>query len=316
MVDAVSIIKKGYFPRELPPPFTTEFYGALVANKRSSFPKEYESSTKPPVISLSCVHNLTRVGSLRRKPSIPNPVNYLQLADRLTTDWKVLETHCKTSLLSLSTPDLTNTDGRAIGRKFSLNELPNQRATLRATSRYILISDISSFYPTIYTHSIPWALNGKAVAKTSKHSTVLIGNELDKFVRNGQDGQTIGIPIGPDTSLVIAEAILSAIDKEFLAAGKAKGFRYMDDYEFGFSTYAEAEQALATLQGVMNDFERQLKPSKTRILELPEPIEALWVSELRIFPFRRDARSQRYDLIRYFNRSFELMKQYPTQPVL
>ena len=90
----------------------------------------------------------------------------------------------------------------------------------------------------------------------------------------------------------------------------------MDDFEFGFDTYAEAEQALAALQSVINDYELQLNPSKTSIIDLPEPIESTWVSELRIFPFRSDAKSQKYDLIHYFNRSFELAKIFPTQPVL
>ena len=90
----------------------------------------------------------------------------------------------------------------------------------------------------------------------------------------------------------------------------------MDDYEFGCSTYADAEYILAVLQEVMNDYELQLNPNKTSIIELPEAIESNWASELRIFNIRGDVNSQKYDLIRYFNRSFELSKLFPRQPVL
>lgn len=40
-----------------------------------------------------------------------------------------------------------------------------------------------------------------------------LGNKLDYLVRQGQDGQTVGIPIGPDTSLVIAELLMHDVDK-------------------------------------------------------------------------------------------------------
>ena len=316
MVTAVSIVKKGYFPRELPPPFTTRMYGNLVYSKRPAFPEAYNGASKPLFLSLCSPHNLARVGALRRELQIPNPVNFLQLATQTETDWVQLAAHCGKSKLSLSTPDLTTTGGRAIGRKRSLNELPNSRAAIRATARYVLKTDISSFYPTLYTHSIPWALNTKATAKAGKHSSVLLGNELDRFVRNGQDGQTIGIPIGPDTSLVLAETILTAVDVALSSAGVTHGFRYMDDFELGFTTYAEAEQTLATLQGVLNEFELQLNPAKTHILDLPAPIEPSWVSELRVFPFHTDARRQRFDLIRYFDRAFELAGIAPRDPVL
>ena len=34
--------------------------------------------------------------------------------------------------------------------------------------RFVVKADISTFFPSIYTHSIPWALVGKAVAKQNR----------------------------------------------------------------------------------------------------------------------------------------------------
>jgi hypothetical protein len=96
--------------------------------------------------------------------------------------------------------------------------IPVARARSRTASRYLLATDLSQFYPSIYTHSIPWALHTKSVAKAKPNDYSLLGNVLDLAMRNGQDKQTIGIPIGPDTSLVIAEAILSSVDVQLKGA--------------------------------------------------------------------------------------------------
>ena len=49
-----------------------------------------------------------------------------------------------------------------------------------------------------------------------------------------QDGQTMGIPIGPLTSAIIQEIIGSNIDSDFqrLMGKTVPGFRYTDDIEF------------------------------------------------------------------------------------
>ena len=41
------------------------------------------------------------------------------------------------------------------------------RHAIRALSPMIVRADISQFYGSLYTHSLPWALHTKAVAKAS-----------------------------------------------------------------------------------------------------------------------------------------------------
>lgn len=43
----------------------------------------------------------------------------------------------------------------------------------------------------------------------------MLGNALDRDLRCCNSGQTMGIPIGPDTSLVIAEIITCLMDEQF-----------------------------------------------------------------------------------------------------
>ena len=64
------------------------------------------------------------------------------------------------------------------------------RAFCRASARYLLQTDIDNFYPSIYTHVIPWALHTKSAAKQRRHNYNLAGNVLDYIVRNSQDQQT------------------------------------------------------------------------------------------------------------------------------
>ena len=105
--------------------------------------------------------------------------------------------------------------------------------------RYVVITDISGFFPTIYTHTIPWALHGKSIAKQNQSKTPeFFGNILDDRCMGVQDRQTIGLPIGPDTSHIIAEIIGVSIDeaiKKSLGTWP-KGFRYVDDFYFFFDT--------------------------------------------------------------------------------
>lgn len=106
---------------------------------------------------------------------------------------------------------------------------------------------------------MPWAIHGKAAAKASRRGG--FANGSDEALRNLRDGQTLGIPVGPDTSFVVSEVIATAIDHE-LAAKKLHGFRFMDDYEFGFSTRASAEIALATIEEVLSGYEFRFEHEK------------------------------------------------------
>ena len=199
------------------------------------------------------------------------------------------------------------------------NSISEFRARCRMGKKYLLKTDIVNYYNSIYTHSIPWALDGKQVAKSNQTSSSL-GNRLDKFVRDCQFRQTTGIPIGPDTSFLLSEILLSTVDMKIM--GKLskiknfKGFRYMDDYEFCFSNYQDSEFALNQIDSALSEFELGLNSRKTIIKKLPALLEDNWVRDLRIFEFRKNLRAQRNDIISYFNKAFGLAEEYPDKSVL
>lgn len=311
MLELHNILEKGYFPRELPPPFNTSDFSHFIKNCDNDMLKSFNSNHYQ---TKCATHNLPRSGMLRRSLGIPNPINFYQLARFIKKNWTEICNHTGKSKISLTTPT-KGTKERAIDRKHTLQELPKWRAMLRGHSRYVLKADINQFYHSIYTHSIPWALHGKTKAKADQ-SPNLIGNKLDKLVRKGQDRQTIGIPIGPDTSLVIAEIILSTVDQTLEKAKITKGIRYIDDYDFGFQTLAKAEEALCKLQEILNDYELALNPNKTECITLPYPTDQLKISELRTFQFRESPTAQYFDILYYFDKAFSFANTNPKEAIL
>jgi hypothetical protein len=100
--------------------------------------------------------------------------------------------------------------------------------------KYLIKTDIKNFYPSIYTHSIPWAIHGKKFIRKgrNRNNYSFFGNRLDKLFQNANDGCTNGAPIGPAVSDVIAETILSGVDR-LVSRRMGKNVvavRFKDDY--------------------------------------------------------------------------------------
>ena len=205
---------------------------------------------------------------------------------------------------------------RAVEASIGLNNQPEHRARRSVGARYLLKTDIASFYPSIYTHSIPWALHTKAQARSDKKYQ-LPGNRLDLWVRESQDKQTHGIPIGPDTSTVIGEVIATALDLNLSSRiPSVVGTRSIDDYYLYFSTLSDAEGAIAALHEAAREFDLAINDVKTEIFPLPESLEPRWKSELRTLAIRDTSGPQATDLLTLFDRAFEYSKQFPSDSVL
>lgn len=314
MLSLDDLLRRGYFPAELHPPFRTASFADAVTSAAGSLPSEFNNRTK---WTRSVTHSYARPGALRRRLSIPNPVQYYRLCSQISSVWDVeIRSQLDKSSISWSRP-VPSTE-RAVFYANHWRELRRARAQVRATSRYVLITDISKYYGSLYTHVIPWAFHGRAVAKAAMKDDALLGNRLDKFVRECQEGQTIGIPIGPDASAIIAECVLSSIDQEIEAKISKNAFRHADDFEIGFDTYAEADNALAILQSILAEYELDLNASKTRIAELPGDIDRPWVRELSSFDLKEKERRplSKNRLFGFFQLAFEQSKAYPKESVL
>lgn len=156
-LSAARLIERGYLPKELPPTFTSSDLAKL--STKLSPPSTATEFTR---------HNLARAGGTRRPLGLPNPSSYIRLVKRLATDWTILAAHLDGSRWSISTPAVGISNERALRPRYNAGERPKIRARDRRGRRWIMTADISQFYASIYTHSVPWALDGKAVAKANK----------------------------------------------------------------------------------------------------------------------------------------------------
>ncbi len=145
----------------------------------------------------------------------------------------------------------------------------------------------------------------------------LFGNKLDKVIRDAQDGQTMGIPIGPDTSFIIAEVVLAACDEVLVhRVPNLTGLRWLDEWELPTQDRGEAEDVLATLQQVLLEYELRLNPRKISLSDLPVQFDPDWIGELRAFQFRTSAVGQANDLTRYFDLITDYLKRNPDQHIV
>jgi hypothetical protein len=310
MASAHQIVGRGFLPRELPPPFYSETFGSFV---RSGWRPRVPNSTA------SGVHNLFRWGGLRRQLSIPNPLAYLALALEIEANWSHLRSLLRLSPWTISRP--VRSRNRAVGPYRSQRVFTLARADVRAGARYVVRADLARFYHSVYTHTLEWAVHTKAVAKANyalprARQQFLWGSKLDSRHRALQGRQSIGIPVGPDTSLIAAELLLGRVDQVLSQRLRCRGVRYVDDYELGFASLAEAEYGLAALQEVLAEYELALNPVKTKIVELPAALEASWTHVLRRIRVRPATGGQRYDFVDLFDAAFDLRNVNPDAHVL
>lgn len=318
-----SLLRVGFLPSQLPPAFTTNdlaaqhaaFYAAWLAlqdppKKGARVPKAPNS--KPELFSVA------RVGHQRRITSLPNPVAQTYLSTHVAAHWAGFVAHYRKSRLSASRPRFLRPGSRAASIP-SMQLLYDRKIAKSAGYRFMLRTDLSRFFPTIYTHSVPWAFHTKSVAKKNKNPTPrYFGNLLDLALRQGQDGQTIGIPIGPDTSHMIAEAIATSVDLELKKRLKAwpAGFRYVDDYYLFFESLKDAEEALAALVRALKEFELQVNFGKTITCPVIEISDDFWTHQLRNFTISNGGRRQASDINHFFELAKELARKNADESVM
>lgn len=323
------LLSKGYFPKEVPPTFSTESF-ANVALSAGFVPDDVFVAPKygqkllksaQEGVSRLCRHNLATINRTTRPLHVPHPSHFYPLCKSIDDGWKDISSHFGKSKISLSAPRVDPDTVRAFVPKDAGATRLERRIQDRAQGDYLVVTDVANCYGSIYSHSIPWALHTKATAKSKKQDLTLIGNLIDIYVRNGQDGQTIGIPVGTDTSFIIAELILTSVDEEIQTAfPNLKGFRFYDDYEIVCSDEQEASLVLSTMETSLSVFELSLNRQKTEIRKLPTGIDHLWLTELKKFSLeadnKRNPKQKRENLLDYANLVFNFAAKNPTEPIL
>lgn len=194
-------------------------------------------------------------------------------------------------------------------------EYKQKKLELRSRFPYILKLDVKNYYRSIYTHSIPWAIHGKTNAKTNKWGSSL-GNNLDKAFQQGQDGQTVGIPTGPDTSFIISEVILTRMTEAMIQNKAIKNdryLRYFDDIEYGCESANEGNNVLGIFEKALREYELEINPEKVEIISGPSDIEYPWIYHLKAHLKGASIKSD--SLLEMFSFVADLAKQHPNDYV-
>ena len=149
------------------------------------------------------------------------------------------------------------------------NDFEQRSFELSLDFSYVLNSDVTDCYSSIYTHSIPWAIHTRTAAKADRRRHSLMGNEIDAAIQDMRQGQTNGIPQGSILMDFIAELVLGYADKLLISEISRRGIsdfhilRYRDDYRIFVNNVQEGELILRVLAEVLASLSLTLKPEKT-----------------------------------------------------
>src|SRR5689334_6146519 len=124
-------IRKGYFPKELPPSFKTASLARALDPNAPGFPLNDAAGGLKWTWMLN--HSLARAFLVRRTLGVPNPANHWALAKEIADNWALLRTHARRSTLSRSVPTLRSTQGRAAVPAIPLADVMFVRVNARAS---------------------------------------------------------------------------------------------------------------------------------------------------------------------------------------
>ena len=271
------LLSKGLFSEKLPPAFTSEaFYDYCVASNPIFADKGHQ------YVYYENMRNI----NIARPLGIPVPMVYQKLCKFISDNWNVIQ-----SYFTQVTGNQTHKVSRIHIRKmygtdaiFKMNydnwrDDGSPENELLYDKNYIVSADISKCFPSIYTHSLSWALAGKPVAKANKANKSLWYNQIDHLTQINKDMETHGLIIGPHVSNVLSEIILCAIDKELVDEGW-QYIRNIDDYMCLVSNESDAERFLVDLQNELKKFDLSLNHKKTSISKLPIAMTEQWIRKI------------------------------------
>lgn len=290
------LCERGYFPESyvLPPCF--------VVNKRPAKPKVYTKVTgggkKYKVPRTECLNvHFPKTEYTDRNFGLIHPEIHNDIAYHISTNWltlveKMVPKDSQVTSYTFPVPIDARNPGRVgylrSGRMIYefIGMIDDDIASEAYKYRYIVKADIKSFYPSIYTHSIAWAIHGKKFIRKSAnmHNYKLLGNRLDRLFQNASDGCTNGVPIGPVVSDVIAEIVASAVDLNLTKLIKDSGIeceavRFKDDYRILTKSETDSKRVIKFLQASLKAFNLELSDQKTTISSLPDGLFREWVSK-------------------------------------
>lgn len=219
-----------------------------------------------------------------RPMQIIHPVLYGELVNTMTEKkaWKeitsLFERRSVSVIECISLPLKSHTDesNRAVQVSNWWDKIEQESLRKSLDYKFMFQTDISNCYPSIYTHSIEWALcpGGRLQVKAdlaAGKKTKNLGTEIDFRVRQMNQNQTIGIPQGSTLMDFIAEIVLAATDVELTDRIKSELskdvkfaiLRYRDDYRIFANEYQVGHTIMKILNNVLYAWNMKMNTAKT-----------------------------------------------------
>jgi hypothetical protein len=190
------------------------------------------------------------------------PENWLQITARLSSFKKNKVVCCSSPII----PGDQQSQNAAQVRNW-WQAVEQQSLVQSLEFSHILQTDVTNCYGSLYTHSIPWALHGREVAKKTRDRNLLVGNQIDAHIQASRYGQTNGISQGSVLMDFVAELVLGYVDTlisdNLKDQDDARILRYRDDYRIFANSDVQAESILKVVSENLRSVGMHLGTSKT-----------------------------------------------------
>ncbi|KRK74262.1 hypothetical protein FD02_GL000862 [Lacticaseibacillus nasuensis JCM 17158] len=272
-----------------------------------------------------------------RPVQIIHPFLYINLVNLLTEEqnwseiisrFQVFQTDKHIECISLPVESVGENNDTAETILHWWEEMEQNSIVKSLMYKYCIRTDITNCYGSIYTHSIDWAIRGKAKAKDGRRNNKALGFRIDRAIEQIQCGQTNGIPQGGVLFNFIAEIVLGYSDMLLASRINKIGnledwhiIRYRDDYRVFSNSKETAEQVVKTLSDVLVDLNMHFNSKKTGITsEIIEsaikPDKIYWNSKIPvimpiIFDGKRKNVQYQLTLQKHLLEILWLSKKYP-----
>ena len=300
---------ESYRNMDLPPYFVFDDLLRFISEKiKNRKPNDFYNSKKLRSKSSDKLNHTifnNKDGKYAWRPlQLINPFLYVALTYEITEEdhWGVIKERFqdfsengKVECASCPVESLTGQKDRAEQISFWWENMEQQSLSLALDYEYLIHTDISDCYGSIYTHSIAWALHGKDKAKRERHGNGMIGNVIDKRIQDIRGGQTNGISQGAVLMDFVAEMVLGyvdlklleRIDDEKIDGRKIENYkilRYRDDYRIFTNNPKEGETILKLLTEELIDLGLRINSSKTLVTdevirESIKPDKLFWIGQ-------------------------------------
>ena len=271
------LLSHGFFAPELPPCFVSEDLARYRAAVWGSIEAQ-GSATLDKFVSQTSWFHFPRFGRNDRRHGVINPVAYMAIAKIIADEFVRLRTTSRKRSGMSASPLMFDWSGTRAILRSNIDLLDDFRLDLASRREMFVSADLRAFYHSVYTHTIPWAIRGKANAKADRFSSHY-ANRLDRYCRNAQDQQTIGLPVGPDTSRVIGELIASAVDerlREETGVTARDASRYVDDFTISSADGVRGDALIAAARRAAAEFELELNHDKSAVVATSTYLDNGW----------------------------------------